>query len=365
MSLAGWSPAKGPEKQAVEWWEFDFEYASSPDTSSQLFSIVNYNTTFYQYSDENNFVFDERGFSAFIKGTASTYLKASDPRLLLNTIVRNISYTDDSVTLLTSSSENPCITASYAIVTASLGVLQDALNPFTPANGSLITFDPPLPAWKQTAIQSMTMATYTKIFLQFPADAVFWDTDTQFFLYADPATRGYYPVWQSLDGPGFLPGSGILFVTVVSPQSARVEAQSEDDTRQQVLVVLRAMFGAEKVPEPTAFLHTQWGDEPWARGSYSNWPPGLTLEMHQNLRAKVGRMWFAGEHTHPEYYGFLHGAWFEGQRVGAAVAGLVNGSGAEESVHYDMLQGTTAPEEYDEANGWQVSSFLNYDAEEE
>ena len=32
-------------------------------------------------------------------------------------------------------------------------------------------------------------------------------------LYADE-TRGRYPVWQSLDQGGFLPGSGIIFVTV-------------------------------------------------------------------------------------------------------------------------------------------------------
>ena len=30
--------------------------------------------------------------------------------------------------------------------------------------------------------------------------------------------------------------------------------------------------------------------------------------MHQNLRANVGRVWFAGEATSAEYYGFLHGA---------------------------------------------------------
>ena len=97
----------------------------------------------------------------------------------------------------------------------------------------------------------------------------------------------------------------------------------------------------------------------WARGSYSNWPPGLTLEMHQNLRANVGRVWFAGEHTHPEYYGFLHGAYFEGQRAGEAVAGLVNGNGSREA-RYEDLHGTTPLSEYTDVNGWEVSSFLTY-----
>lgn len=42
-------------------------------------------------------MFDDRGFNAFIKGEASTFLTHNDPRLLLNTIVTNISYSDDVV----------------------------------------------------------------------------------------------------------------------------------------------------------------------------------------------------------------------------------------------------------------------------
>ena len=170
-----------------------------------------------------------------------------------------------------------------------------------------MTFSPPLPAWKQQGIASFSMGTYTKIFLQFPPDQVFWNTSTQFFLYADPDERGYFPVWQSLDGPGFLRGSGILFVTVVSSQSYRVEAQDDEITKEQVLAVLRDMFGPEKVPAPIAFMYPRWSLEPWAFGSYSNWPPGTSLEMHQNLRSNVGRVYFAGEATSSEYYGFLHG----------------------------------------------------------
>ena len=42
-------------------------------------------------------------------------------------------------------------------------------------------------------------------------------------------------------------------------------------------------------------------------GSYSNWPVGMTLEKHQNLRANVNRLYFAGEATSAQYYGFLQG----------------------------------------------------------
>ena len=200
------------------------------------------------------------------------------------------------------------------------------------------------------------MGTYTKIFLQFPPEKVFWNTSYQFFLYGDPVERGYYPVFQSLDGPGFLPGSGILFVTVIQEQSYRVESQPDDQTKKEVLAVLRRMYGADNVPEPTAFMYPRWSLEPWAYGSYSNWPPGTTLEMHQNLRANVGRLWFAGEATSAQYYGFLQGAWFEGQAVGESIAACLKRNCSSER-NYRVLHGSTKESEYNAANGWEVTSF--------
>jgi len=212
-----------------------------------------------------------------------------------------------------------------------------------------------------SGIASMQMGTYTKIFFQFdPADQ-FWDENTQFFLYADPVERGWYPVWQSLSGPGFLEGSGIIFVTVVDSQSYRVEQQSEEKTKAEAMAVLQAMFPNVTLPDPIAFMYPKWSLEPWSYGSYTNWPPGTSLEMHQNLRANVGRLYFAGEATHPEYYGFLQAAYFEGQAVGENIAACVKGeSGCKEEVHYEVLNGVTPQSQWTEANGWQVTSFQTY-----
>lgn len=30
LSLAGWKPRKNMEAQAIEWWQFDWEYANTP-----------------------------------------------------------------------------------------------------------------------------------------------------------------------------------------------------------------------------------------------------------------------------------------------------------------------------------------------
>ncbi|PNY29651.1 Polyamine oxidase [Tolypocladium capitatum] len=353
LALAGWNPKHGNmAAQAVEYWNWDWEAAFPPEESSLIFGVAGNNLTFNQFSNENNFVIDPRGFSAIIAGEAATFLKPNDHRLLLNTKVTNVSYTDDGVIVY--NEDGGCVSAAYAICTFSLGVLQN----------DVVKFSPELPKWKETAIRKFSMGTYTKIFFQF--NETFWPEDTQYFLYASPTTRGYYPLWQSLSTEGFMPGSNIIFATVTNDESFRLEQQSDDETRAEALEVLREMFPDKNVPEPTAFTYPRWTKTPWAYGSYSNWPIGTTLEMHQNLRANVGRLWFAGEALSAEYFGFLHGAWFEGREAGEQVAGLLQDrcakvySGKEQCgprPHYETLHGTSPLEHYNLLNGWAASSF--------
>ncbi|GAQ43610.1 hypothetical protein AtubIFM55763_005380 [Aspergillus tubingensis] len=370
LALAGWRPRKNDmAAQAVEWWSWDWEDAHTPETSSLVFGIAGENLTFNQFGKANHLVLDPRGYSTIIENEALTFLaNPSDSRLRLNTRVTRIEYSPRGVTIQTKDNKNSntCIRAAYAICTFSLGVLQN----------KAVTFDPPLPSWKQTAIEKFNMGTYTKIFMQFPE--TFWPTDTQFFLYASPTTRGYYPVFQSLSTENFLPDSNILFATVVDEQAYRVERQSLTQTKDQILDVLREMFPDKDIPEPTAFTYPRWTNEPWVYGSYSNWPAGTTLEMHQNLRANTERLWFAGEATSAPYFGFLHGAWYEGREAGDNVAALLQGRCAEdvsrtagtsstngeeeeevcgERVFYEQLNGTTPLDAYSRLNGWPAVSY--------
>lgn len=104
------------------------------------------------------------------------------------------------------------------------------------------------------------MGTYTKIFLQF--NKSFWDNKTQYFLYADPVERGYYPRFQSLNAKGFVEGSNILFATVTGQQAYRVECQTNEETEEQILEVLQSMFPKKEIPKPTAFFYPRWSTEP-------------------------------------------------------------------------------------------------------
>lgn len=86
---------------------------------------------------------DPRGFKHFIQAEAAEFLSPS--QLLLNSTVEKVSYTTQgaNVTLV----DGTILHAAYVISTFSLGVLQN----------DDVAFEPPLPAWKQEAIQSMSM----------------------------------------------------------------------------------------------------------------------------------------------------------------------------------------------------------------
>lgn len=312
-SLIGAKPTSH-RAQAAEYFQYDWEYAQKPDQSSWIASAWNNNFTYVTdqggFSDENLLSVDQRGFKTLIQLEAQSFLKPS--QVLMKSLVKSISYSSQGVSVTLDN--NKTFMAQYALCTFSLGVLQN----------DDVVFHPPLPAFKQEAFQSMTMGTYTKIFLKFPTK--FW-FNTEMALYADKE-RGRYPVWQSLDHVGFFPGSGVVFVTVTGDYSLRIESMSDSEVQEEVLTVLRAMFPKQNIPAPLDFYFPRWHSDPLFRGSYSNWPASFFQQHHENVRANVGRLFFAGEATSEKYYGFLHGAYFEGKSMAEVIAGCVRKGGA-------------------------------------
>ncbi|KAG1722003.1 hypothetical protein EDB19DRAFT_1884550 [Suillus lakei] len=303
--ITGATP-KNMYEAACQYYEVDW----SPDQNSWIASAWNNNFTFDTdmggFSEDNNLCIDQRGFKTIIQAEAAEFLQPE--QVSLNSVVTTIAYSEDGATVTLE--DNTTLAADYVICTYSVGVLQ---------YGD-VAFEPALPSWKTEAVQSMVMATYTKIFLQFEEN--FW-FDTEMAIYADKE-RGRYPVWQSLDHVKFFPGSGLVFVTVTGDFSLRVEGMEDSDVQEEVMEVLRAMYPNTTVPDPVAFYFKRWNADPLFRGSYSNWPPSFLPGHSENLRASVDkRLWFAGEATSLKYYGFLHGAYFEGLNAGEEIAKCV------------------------------------------
>lgn len=85
--------------------------------------------------------------------------------------------------------------------------------------------------------------------------------------------------------------------------SERIEALSDAEVQTEVLGVLGAMYPDVNIPAPLDFLFYRWNADPLYRGTYSNWPPSFVTEHHRNLRAKVNRLFFAGEATSKRSFG--------------------------------------------------------------
>ena len=71
-------------------------------------------------------------------------------------------------------------------------------------------------------------------------------------------------------------------------------------------------------------------------------------------RPRIGRVNVVGKTT----AGFLQGAWFEGQTVGKLVAGCLSKTrNCPGMKNYTVLHGTQQLNQYNEENGWMVTSF--------
>lgn len=294
LQLMGWK-SRQPIEKVLEYSRLDFEHAKPPELVSfyQLFS-----------RGRDFFVSDSRGLWSLYE---DLYIPL-EKHILLRETVEKISYFSDSVEVQTKS--NKTFVADYVLCTFSSGVLAS----------DAITFDPPLPEWKQEAIYKNPMSVYTKIFLKFPRK--FWD-DHEYILHASK-TRGYFPILQDLDRPGMLPsGSGILLITVTGDEGRRIEKQTDEETKAEIMTTLKKIYG-EEIPNPSAIFYHRWSKDEFAQGSYSEPVVGTTSQDFKNLGRKLGRLYFAGEATSEEWYGYLQGAYLSGKEKAQIIAGNVN-----------------------------------------
>ncbi|KAL2936100.1 Polyamine oxidase [Bienertia sinuspersici] len=287
-------------ERMIDFYSFDGEQAEAPRVTSLKHIFPR--PEFELFGDGEYFVADSRGFESIVHVLAKSFLTytndtITDPRVMFKQVVTEVDYSKKGeVTVKTE--DGKVYQAKKVILSPSIGVLQS----------DLIKFKPELPMWKRIAIDEFSIGIYTKIFLQFPK--TFWPTGkgTEFFFYAHPR-RGYYAIWQQLEAE--YPGSNILFVTVTDDESKRVEQQPDEDTKAEAMEVLRKIFGKD-IPNPTQIMIPRWYSDRLYRGTFTNWPAGYTIQKHNNLRAPVGSVYFTGEHTHPELYGYADGAYYAG-----------------------------------------------------
>ena len=64
----------------------------------------------------------------------------------------------------------------------------------------------------------------------------------------------------------------------------------------------------------------RWSQDPFVQGSYSEPYVGFTSEDFTKLGQNLGRLYFAGEATSEEWYGYIQGAYLSGEEKGKMIA---------------------------------------------
>ena len=96
------------------------------------------------------------------------------------------------------------------------------------------------------------------------------------------------------------------FIAAVENPRRRADAEA--------MQALKAMFG-NAIPQPVGAQITRWAQDPFAYGSYSFNAVGSTNRDRQILARNLGGLYWAGEATHSEYPGTVHGAYLSGIRA--------------------------------------------------
>ncbi|KAB5541012.1 hypothetical protein DKX38_013986 [Salix brachista] len=208
-------------------------------------------STYVDFGEREFLVADDRGYEHLLYKMAEDFLFTSEGKILDNRLKLNkvVRELQHSRNGVVVKTEDGCVyEANYVILSASIGVLQS----------DLISFRPPLPHMENA-----------------------------------------------------YPGSNILVVTLTNGESKRVEAQSDEETLEEAMGVLRDMFGPN-IPNATDIIVPRWWNNRFQRGSYSNYPIISDNQDVHYIKAPVGRIFFTGEHTSERFSGYVHGGYLAG-----------------------------------------------------
>ncbi|XP_052794276.1 uncharacterized protein LOC128227614 [Mya arenaria] len=311
-----WRP-KSPVDDVVETFVLDFEVGAGPDVLSG--SNLNMNET---YEDFGNFemlaVKDPQGFASIVRKLHDDILDQDDFRVEYDKTVVSIDQSGSDVTVLTADGES--YTADYAIVTFSLGVLQERK----------VRFTPELSKSKMLAIDKFAINKYTHIYVRY--QGAFWD-DTLFILFASKL-RGRFSCWLNMNS--IYPESNILQLSLFGQDSTWADRSTDRDILAEMQRTLKTMYPNITIPEPLDFKISRWNTDPLFMGAFSYWPATFTEQDMTSLRKPEGRIFFSGEHLHSLHYGFAHGAYIVAQSVARDVMECVKNGHAECTCSFDL-----------------------------
>ena len=230
--------------------------------------------------------------------------------------------------------------ADHVILTVSLGVLKEKY---------LSLFCPPLPIDKINAICHLGFGYVGKIFLEFEERFwaseeynihVVWEDGGKNEVHVDDVEHELNHIECDVDAETLncpwvrrlysfytaRPGSNVLMAWFQGNESSHIESTSPEKVGQLCLAVIKKCTALNSLPRLVNVHITQWVTSPWTRGSYSFLSREargsdfdcLASPLPYGSDGEKGipalQLMFAGEATHRQFYGTVHGAYLTGVR---------------------------------------------------
>ncbi|MFO0585932.1 MAG: NAD(P)/FAD-dependent oxidoreductase [Polyangiaceae bacterium] len=282
--------------------QLETEYGGSMTAAKK--GVGDMSTFYFDASKEfegDDVVFAE-GYSQIAQSLAN---KDKPLRVLLGEKVKSVDIAGSSVVVTSDKGEH---TAARVIVAVPLGVLK----------AGHIHFHPGLPDGHAKAIGQLKMGVLNKLYLRF--DSVFWDDyDWIESVPAEGAASQTWTEWVNLNRPL---GKPLLLGFSAADAAVELEGLSDAALVDDAVARLKSIYGSS-VPAPTGFLRTSWSKDPFTLGSYSFNALGVTADTRAALTVPVNdRLYFAGEATHPDHFGTVHGAYLSGVRAAEQISGV-------------------------------------------
>ncbi|MEV6302568.1 flavin monoamine oxidase family protein [Actinoplanes sp. NPDC051861] len=182
-----------------------------------------------------------------------------------------------------------------------------------PALAGRITYDPPLPAARDSLTQRLAMGATIKCMI----------------VYAEPFWRSAGLSGHALSLPGPVaaladsssPSSphGILTGVLEGATARHLGTRPAAERKSLVLAELTRLFGPQAA-HPAAYIERDWTAEPYTRGAYAAlFPPGTWTQHGPALRTPIGPIHWAGTETATHWYGYMDGAIRSGESAAAAI----------------------------------------------
>mmetsp|Transcript_30029 Transcript_30029/g.30482 ORF Transcript_30029/g.30482 Transcript_30029/m.30482 type:complete len:623 (-) Transcript_30029:160-2028(-) len=301
-------------------------------------------------------------FTNKIEYNQDTQQNTITSEMYLSNISNNINDDSNHITMNTSPQQNGSTSPSrrslkaqtfksqYCLVTLPLGVLK----------AGHVEFSPPLPDYKQTALQSMEMGVLDIVVMTFPTP--FWEraipgftNDINYIGVAHDRddivlfstllnisgirkkqrkqrqlrkyegekkdrisdTKEETELDTELDTETETEEDipGVLMAQVFDTEAYRLEKLTSGELENEVNVFMRRVFGVQAEPVKEVRM-SHWASDPCSLGSYATVPCGVSATCYDDLAEPVPErgLYFAGEATHRDWPNTVQAAYISGIR---------------------------------------------------